>query len=79
VTKSALDDVIDAKNNGGYPETISILLGQVQANMAAIEDIHRNRMLFISLTSDPNSSATVIGYANNVIRNGFAPGVQNKR
>ena len=35
-------------------------------------------MLFLDLTSDPNSSATEKDYANNVMRNEFNPGVQNK-
>ena len=78
VTKAALDDAIDANNNGGDPATVAILLSQVQANMAAIEDMHRDRMLFLDLTSDPNSSATEKDYANNVLRNEFTPGVQNK-
>lgn len=78
MTKAALDDAIDANNNGGDPATVAILLSQVQANMAAIEDMHRDRMLFLDLTSDPNSSATEKDYANNVLRNEFTPGVQNK-
>ena len=78
VTKAALDDAIAANNNGEDPETVSILLGQVQANMAAIEDMHRDRMLFLDLTSDPNSSATEKDFANNILRNDFQPGVQNK-
>ncbi len=35
-------------------------------------------MLFLDLTSDPNSSATERDFANNVLRNEFTPGVQNK-
>jgi hypothetical protein len=58
VTKAALDDAIEANNNGGDPATVSIILSQVQANMVAIEDMHRERILFLDLTSDPNSSAT---------------------
>jgi hypothetical protein len=46
--------------------------------MAAIEDMHLDRMLFLDLTSDPNSSATERDFANNVLRNKFTPGVQNK-
>jgi hypothetical protein len=78
VTKAALDDAITADNNGGDPETVSIHLGQVQANMAAIEDMHRDRMMILDLTSDPNSSATERDFANNIFRNDFQPGVQNK-
>ena len=78
VTKAALDDAITANNDGRYPETVSILLGQVQVNMAAINDMHRGRMSFLDLTSDLNSSATEIYFANNVLRNDFSPGVQNK-
>ncbi len=78
VTKSALDDAIEANINGGDPETVSILLGHVQANMAAIEDMHRDWMLFLDLTSDPISLVTEKDYANNDLRNEFNPGVQNK-
>jgi len=46
--------------------------------MAAIEDLHRDRMLYLDLTSDPNASATERDYANNVLKNEFTPGVQNK-
>ena len=35
-------------------------------------------MLFLDLTSDPNSSATERYFANNILRNEFAPEVQNK-
>ena len=72
-----MDDATDANNIRGDPETVSILLGQVQASMAAIEDMHRDRMLFRDLTSDPNSSATEKDFANNILRNGFQPRVQN--
>jgi hypothetical protein len=46
--------------------------------MAAIEDMHRDMMFFLDLTSDPNSSATERDYANKILRNEFIPGVQNK-
>ena len=46
--------------------------------MAAIEDMHRNRMLFRDRTSNPDYSATEIDFANNALRNDFSPGVQNK-
>ncbi len=36
-------------------------------------------MLFLDLTSDPSSSATERGLANNVLMHEFTPGVQNKR
>ena len=78
ITKAALDDVIAAHNGGADPTAISDLLGRVQANMAAMEDMHRDRMLYLDLTSDPSSSATEKDYANNVLRNEFTPGVQNK-
>ena len=68
-----MDDAIAANNSGGDPETVSILLGQVQTNMAAIEDMHRDRMLFLDLTSDPNSSANEKDFANNILRNDFQP------
>ncbi len=54
------------------------LLGQVSNNMAAIEDMHRDRMIFLGLTSDPSSLATKRDFANNVLRNEFTPGVKNK-
>ena len=43
--------------------------------MAAIEDLHRGRMLFLDLISDPNASATEKDYANNILRNEVTPGV----
>jgi hypothetical protein len=46
--------------------------------MNAIEDMHRDHMLYLYLTSDPNSSATERDFANNILRNDFTPGVQNK-
>jgi hypothetical protein len=71
VTKAVLDDAIAANNNGGDPETVSILLAQVQVNISAIEDIHRDRMLFLALTSDPNSSPTEKDFVNNILHNDF--------
>ncbi len=35
-------------------------------------------MLFLDLTSDPGATATERDYANNVLKNDFSPGVQNK-
>ena len=35
-------------------------------------------MLFLDLTSDPNSSATEQDFVNNVLMNELTPGVQNK-
>jgi len=43
--------------------------------MVAVEDLHRDRMLYLDLTSDPNASATKKDYANNVLKNDFTPGV----
>jgi hypothetical protein len=78
VTKAALDDAITANNEGKDPDLVATLLGQVQANMTAIEDMRQDRKLYLDLTSDPNSSATEKDCANNVLRNDFMPGVQNK-
>ena len=77
VTRATLVDAITATNNGD-PTTAAILLNQVSNNMSAIEDLHRDRMLFLDLTSDPNASATERDYANNILKNDFTPGVQNK-
>ena len=77
VTKAALDDAISAVLEGDEQSALT-LLAQVSNNMAAIEDMHRDRMLFLDLTSDPNSSATERDYANNILRNEFIPGVRNK-
>jgi hypothetical protein len=72
-----LVDAITATNNGD-PTTVAILLSQVSNNMAAIEDLRRDRMLFLDLTSDPNASATERDYANNILKNKFTPGIHNK-
>ena len=77
VTRAALDDAIAATREGDT-KSAAILLSQVANNMAAIEDLHRDRMLFLDLTSDPSASATEKDYANNILRNEFTPGVQNK-
>ena len=77
VTRATLEDAIAATKDGDT-KTASILLNQVSNNMAAIEDLHRDRMLYLDLTSDPNASATERDYANNVLKNEFTPGVQNK-
>ncbi len=78
VTKSTLDDVIAAHNGGADPTTIADLIGRVQANMAAMEDMHRDMMLYLDRTSDPNSSTTEKNYAKNALRNDFTTGVRNK-
>ena len=77
VTRAAVDDAITATNNGDAI-TAAILLDQVANNMAALEDMLRDRMLFLDLSSDPNASATEKDFAQNVLRNEFSPGVQNK-
>ncbi len=46
--------------------------------MAAIEDMHRDMMLYLDLTPDPNSSATERDFAHNILKNELTPGVQNK-
>ncbi len=47
-------------------------------NMAAFEDLHRDKMLFLDLTSNFNATASKRNYADNIIRNEFVQGVQNK-
>ena len=78
IAKGALDDAITANNEGKDPDLVATLLGQVHANMVAIEDMHRDRMLYLDLTSDPTSSSTERDFSNNVLRNDFSPGVKNK-
>ncbi len=56
VTRAALDDAIAAANEGDQKTSLN-LLTQVSNNMAAIEDMHRDMMLYLDLTFDPNSSA----------------------
>ncbi len=68
VTRVALHDAIFAALEGDE-QTSFTLLAQVSNNMAAIEDMHRDRMLFLDLTSDPNSSATERDFANNILKN----------
>ena len=77
VTRSALDDAIAAAIEGDQKASLN-LLSQVSNNMAAIEDMHRDRMLYLDLTSDPGSSATERDFAHNILKNEFTPGVQNK-
>jgi hypothetical protein len=66
VTRSALDENIAALRDGD-DKTVAILLTQVSNNMAAVEDLHRDRMMFLDLTSDPNATAPESDYANNVL------------
>ena len=77
VTRAAVDDAIAATKDGDS-KTAAILLNQVANNMSALEDMQRDRMLFLDLTSDPNASATERDFAANILRNEFTPGVQNK-
>ena len=77
ITRAALEDVI-AGTKDGDTKTASILLNQVNNNMIAIEDLHRDRMMYLDITSDPNPSAPKRDYANNVLKNEFASGVHNK-
>ena len=77
VTRVELDDANSAALEGDEQSALT-LLAHVSNNMAAIEDMHRDRMLFMDLTSDPSSSATERDFASNVLRNEFTPGVQNK-
>ncbi len=77
VTRTTVNDAISATNDGNI-NTAAILLSHVANNMAAFEDMIRDRMLFLDLSSDPNSSATEKDFANNILINEFTPGVQNK-
>ena len=45
--------------------------------MTAIEDMHRDRILYLDLTFELSSSSTERDFANNVLRNDFPPGVLN--
>jgi hypothetical protein len=74
VTRAALDDAISAAPEGDEQSSLT-LLAQVNNNMSAIEDMHRDRMLILDLTSDPSSSATERDFANNILKNEFTPGV----
>ena len=77
VIRSDIDGSI-ASPRDGDDKTATILLTHASNNMAAIEDLHKDKMMFLDLTSDPNATAPERDYANNVLRNKFAPGVQNK-
>ena len=77
VTRTTLDNAISAALEGDEDSSFT-LLAQVSNNMAAIEDMHRDRILLLDLTSDPNFSATERDFANNVLKNEFTPGVKNK-
>jgi hypothetical protein len=74
VTRAALGDAIAAANEGGLKSALN-LLAKVSNDMAAIEDMHRDRMLYLDLTSDPSSSATERDFAHNILKNEFTPGV----
>ena len=74
VTRTSLDDGITALKDGD-DKTATIFLTHVSNNMAAIEDLHREKILFLELTSDSNATAPEKDYANNDLRNEFAPGV----
>jgi hypothetical protein len=77
ITKVALNDNIEA-TTAGDSKTVVVYLNLVSNNMLAIEDMHRDRRLFLDLTSDPASSATERDCANNVLRHKLTPGVQTK-
>ena len=77
ITRATHDDAIFAALEGEEQASLT-LLAQVRNKMAAIEDMHRDRMLFLDLTSDPSSSATKRDFENNILRNEFTSGVQNK-
>ena len=74
VTRATLDYDIAATKEGDE-KAASILLAHFSNNMAAIEDLHRDKMLFMDLTSDPNGSASERGYVNILLRKKFTPGV----
>ncbi len=74
VTRAALDNAIAAAIEDDNAVALC-LIGQVSNNMAAIEELHRDKMFSLDLTSDPNSSATEQDFANNILRNEFTPGV----
>jgi hypothetical protein len=46
--------------------------------MVALEDMIRDRMMFLDLSFDPDASAAEKDFAQNVLRNEFSLGVQNK-
>jgi hypothetical protein len=78
IARASIDDsIIDT--NDGEGKSASILLSQVSNNMATLEDMLSDRMLFLDFSSNPNSSAAEKDLTNNVLRNEFTPGVQNKR
>ncbi len=66
ITNVALNDVIEATASGDM-KTTAILLNHVINNMQAIEDMHRDRMFFLDITSDPASSTIERDYANNML------------
>ena len=78
VTRTALDDGIAAIKDGD-DKTSAILFTQVSKNMAAIEELYRDKMLLLDLTSDPSANAPERNYPNNVLHNKeLTPGVHSK-
>ena len=53
------------------------IFGQLENSQAVFKDLLRDRMFFLTLTSDPNASATQRDFAHNVLKNEFNPAVQN--
>ena len=74
VTRATIDDAITTTNDGNS-KTGSILLSQVSNTL---ESMLQDRMFFLDLSSDLNTSATEKDFTNNVLRNEFTLGVQNK-
>jgi hypothetical protein len=70
--RATLGDAVSALKEGD-DKSASILLSPVSNILDTIEDMHRNRGLFLNLTSDPKSSVTERDYANNVLRKVLLP------
>jgi hypothetical protein len=74
VTRASINDAIAATKEGGTMPA-DIFLSQASNTMAAIEDLDRDIILFLDLTSDLNASAYERDYGNDILCIEFLPGV----
>ena len=77
IAHEAEKDVVEALEAGDVKNAMC-LLKQVYNNLGATRDMLNDRMLFLDINADPGATSKQKSFANNILRNEFTPGVEDR-
>ena len=77
IAHEAQKDAVEALEAGDVKNALC-LLKQVSNNLGATRDMLTDRMLFLNINADPGATSKQKSFANDILRNEFTPGVEDR-